>query len=279
MITSSSTASRPFGELLREWRQRRRRSQTELACNAGVSTKYIGFLESGQTAPSRSLALRLTEYLDLSLRERNQALIAGGFAPAFLERGLDDPALLAVWQTIDAVLAAQPHNPSFAVDRYWGILAANWAGSHLIAGVDPLLLRPPMNLLRLILHPAGLAPRIANLAHWRALAIGRLRRQNENTADPVLTDMLEEIEDYPTAAAPEAAQLNEEAVVPLRLETIDGTLSLFYATTVFYCPVDISVSELAIECFFPADANSAEILRKKFQASAQYAPQSPGRVD
>src|SRR5215510_14801417 len=190
----------PVGDLLREWRQRRRLSQLALACDAGISTRHLSFVETGRAHPSRDMLLHLSEQLGVPMRERNVLLVAAGYAPIFPERSLRDPALAAARTAIDLVLDRQKPYPAFALDRHWCIAATNTTLPELYAGVAPELLEPPVNGLRLSLHPRGMAPRIVNLAEWRAHLLFRLRRQIEITADPVLIDLLREVGDYPTPA-------------------------------------------------------------------------------
>ncbi len=256
---------RPVGELLREWRQRRRMSQLDLACEADISTKHVSFLETGRSRPSREMVLHLGERLGLPLRDQNVLLGAAGYTPQFSERPLDDPSLLVARRSIDTLLAAHDPNPALAIDRHWTMVSCNKGTMNLVAGADPLLLRPPVNVLRLSLHPAGLAPRIANLPAWRAHVIQRLRRQIEVAGDPVLTDLLEEILDYPMVDAPRPELPDpdpDDVAVPFRLVTIDGVLSFYSTTMVFGSPLDVTLSELAIEAFFPIDAETARIMRQ-----------------
>lgn len=260
----------PIGGLLREWRQRRRLSQLDLALEADISTRHLSFLETGRSRPSRDMILHLAERLEVPLRERNLLLVAAGFAPVFPERRLDDPALAAARKAVDLLLAGHEPYPALAVDRHWTLLAANAAIGRLIGGAAPALLQPPVNVLRLSLHPDGLAPAIANYAEWRAHILDRLRRQVEVTADPVLVALMAELAAYPAPGGGGRAKtvLNPDyagVVVPLRLATSDGTLSLFSTTTVFGTPVDVTLSELALETFFPADAATAEALRRLAQ--------------
>jgi transcriptional regulator with XRE-family HTH domain len=250
------------GDLLREWRQRRRLSQLELAGDAGISVKHLSFLETGRAQPSREMVMRLSERLQVPLRERNSLLLAAGFAPLYRERPLEDPALAAARAAIDAVLAGHEPYPALAVDRHWTMVAANRAVAPLIEGVDPALLAPPVNVLRLSLHPQGVAPRIVNLAQWRAHLFERLHRQIEVSADPVLIALERELRSYPApddAATPPPNFAG--VVVPLQFDTPAGVLSFLSTTTVFGTPVDITLSELAIESFFPADSATAEALR------------------
>ena len=255
----------PVGNLLRKWRERRRLSQLDLACEAEISTRHLSFLETGRSQPSREMVLRLAEQLDVPLRERNALLVAAGYAPAFPERPLDDPALQSARKAVDLVLAGHEPYPALAIDRHWTLIASNNAVPPLLAGVDPSLLRPPVNALRLSLHPAGLAPRIANLAEWRSHLLARLRRQIEVTADPVLEELLTELCGYPAPGeGAENGGAGEFAgvAVPFRLVTEQGVLSFISATTIFGTPVDVTLSELALESFFPADAATANILRR-----------------
>jgi transcriptional regulator with XRE-family HTH domain len=267
-----SQPTRPVGDLIREWRQRRRLSQLDLACDAEISTKHLSFLETGRSLPSREMLLHLADRMTVPLRDRNVMLRAAGFAPTYQERSLDDPEFHLARQSIDLILAMHEPNPALAVDRHWTMAAANSAVSNLIAGVDPLLMKPPVNVIRLSLHPAGLAPRIINLMEWRHHIIGRLRQQIDATGDPVLSDLVEEVRDYPLPPGPSGRpkpQDHELVAVPFRLATVHGPLSFFSTTTIFGTPVDITLSELAIEAFFPADQATVTIMRQLAEAKAQ----------
>ncbi len=257
---------RPVGEYLRQWRQRRRLSQLDLALEAEISTRHLSFMETGRALPSREMVLRLAERLDIPLRERNALLLAAGYAPMFLQRKLDDPALQAVRKAMELVLAGHEPYPALAIDRHWNLVAANKALPPLLDGVDPALLQPPVNVLRLSLHPQGMAPRIANYWEWRAHLFERLRRQIDLSADPVLTELLHELSGYPAPAglAPQASGSSAAyagVVVPLQLVSPAGTLSFISTTTVFGTPLDVTLSELALESFFPADERTAQALR------------------
>jgi len=258
--------TQPVGSLLRKWRERRRLSQLDLACEAEISTRHLSFLETGRSAPSREMVLRLSERLEVPLRERNALLIAAGYAPVYPERPLDDPALQSARKAVDLVLAGHEPYPALAIDRHWTIIASNNAIPPLLAGADPSLLRPPVNALRLSLHPAGLAPRIANLAEWRSHLLARLQRQIEVTADPVLEELLNELCGYPAPGEGAGFENGDDVkyagvVVPFRLVTEQGVLSFISTTTIFGTPVDVTLSELALESFFPADAMTARALR------------------
>lgn len=273
-MISASTASptnRPVGDLLRGWRQRRRLSQLALALEADVSARHVSFVETGRSLPSRTMLLRLAERLEIPLRERNALLVAAGYAPVYSERSLDAPALQAAREAVDRVLTGHEPYPALAIDRHWTLVTANRAVDPLLTGVEPELLRPPVNVLRLSLHPGGLAPRIANLPQWRAHLLARLRRQVEIAPDPALSDLLDELGHYPT---PDAAQVSaddrdgEGMVVPLRLETALGRLAFISTTMVFGTPVDVTLAELAIESFFPADPATADALHRAAQDPA-----------
>ena len=275
---ATMTAQAPVGELLREWRERRRLSQLALALEADVSARHVSFVETGKSRPSREMLLRLAERLEVPLRDRNRLLHAGGFAPAFPERELGDPALGAARQAVDLVLAAHRPHPAHAVDRHWTIVASNNGLRWVLAGVEPWLLRPPVNVLRLGLHPAGLAPRIANLGQWRAHVLHRLRRQVESSADPTLAALLTELAGYPAPGGEEAEGPRRDlyeagVVVPLRLRTEWGLLAFFSTITIFGTPVDVTLAELAIEAFFPADPATAEVVRR---LADDPAPRRPG---
>jgi transcriptional regulator with XRE-family HTH domain len=257
----------PVGHLLRAWRQRRRMSQLELALEAEISSKHLSFLETGRSTPSREMLLRLVEHLAVPLREQNIMLIAAGYAPVFPERPLDGPELQQARQAVDLVLAGHEPYPALAIDRHWIQVAANRAIPPLLAGADPALLHPPINVIRLSLHPAGLAPRIANYAAWRAHLLARLRRQVDVSADPVLVDLLREAAAYPAPTGPHTRthtplHSGSAVAVPLQLRTEVGELAFISTTTIFGTPIDITVAELAIESFFPADAATAEAMRR-----------------
>lgn len=262
-----SVQSQPVGSLLRSWRQRRRLSQLDLACEAEISTRHLSFLETGRSLPSREMILHLAEQLDIPLRERNVMLMAAGYAPVFPERSLEDPALEAARKAIDLVLAGHEPYPALAIDRHWTLVAHNKSVSLMLAGIDPSLLQPPVNVLRLSMHPGGLAPRIANIAQWRSHLIARLRRQIEVSADTVLAELLNELSSYqvPSESETNAPSIDREyagVIVPFQIVTESGILSFVSTTTIFGTPVDITLSELAIESFFPADAATAAALRQ-----------------
>ena len=260
-----SVTANTFGPLLREWRQRRRISQLDLSLDGNISTRHLSFLETGRARPSRDMVLHLAEHLEVPLRERNILLTAAGFAPEFGEKPLTDPALAVARQAVELVVQGHAPYPALAVDRHWTLVAANDAVPALLGGVEAELLRPPVNVMRLALHPAGLAPRIVNLREWRNHLLDRLRRQVEASADPVLVALLEELRGYPVPYAPHPpppARDYAGIVLPFELATEAGVLAFFSTITVFGTPVDVTLSELALECFYPADAATAEILQR-----------------
>lgn len=258
-------APRPFGEHLKHWRQHRRLSQLDLAQDADISTRHLSFVETGRSVPSREMVLRLAERLDVPLRERNALLVAAGYAPMYRERSLDDPALSSARKAVDLILKSHEPYPALAVDRHWNLLAANSVVPHLMAGADPSLLAGQVNVLRLSLHPRGLAPRIANIAQWRTHIFERLRQQVQATGDAGLAALLEELRAYPLPEGVEDVHIEGEhlgVAMPFRFRSLSGAvLNFISTTTVFGTPVDITLQELALETFFPADAMTADALR------------------
>jgi transcriptional regulator with XRE-family HTH domain len=257
---STGTARADVGELLRDWRGRRRLSQLDLALAADVSARHLSFIETGRARPSADMVLRLAEELDVPLRERNHLLLAAGYAPAFGQRDLQEPEMGPVRDAIDRLLAAHEPFPAMVVDQHWGLITANHALGSLIAGVSGHLLEPPVNVLRLALHPEGLAPRIANLGEWRAHLLDRLGRQAVVSGDPALAALYDELADFPGGAPNEAHDLSTiDVATPLRLHHEAGVLSYISTITTFGTAVDVTVSELSLEAFFPADALTREV--------------------
>lgn len=253
------------GDHLRQWRQRRRLSQLDLALDAEISTRHLSFLETGRAQPSREMVLRLAEHLEIPLRERNTILVSAGFAPVFPQRSLDDPALAAARRAVDLILSGHEPHPALVVDRAWNLVSANRMIAPMLEGVDPSLLAGPVNVLRLTLHPKGLAPRVANLHEWRAHLLDRLKREVQLTADPGLNDLLTELRAYPILDGQPPRKASDElggVAAPFRLNTPAGLLSFYSTTTVFGTPVDVTLSELTLETFFPADGETAEAVRR-----------------
>lgn len=272
--TTTTAAQAGAGPLLRDWRRRRRLSQLDLALEAGISARHLSFVETGRSKPSAEMLLRLAEQLDVPLRARNQLLLAGGYAPAFPEHELEAPEMAPVHDAIQRVLDGHDPYPALVVDRRWNVVAANHSLSLLTAGAAPQLLRPPTNAMRLALHPDGLAPRIVNLAQWRAHLLERLARQVAVTGDGELTELLEEVAGYPPPAAAAGATSDDasppspahdlagQIAVPLRLRHGDTELAFISIVATFGTAVDITVAELSIESFFPADAATADAIRR-----------------
>ena len=250
-----------IGDHLREWRQRRHLSQLDLAGDAEISARHLSFVETGRAAPSREMVLKLAERLDVPLRERNVLLIAAGFAPAFPQRSLDDPALKSARQAIDQILKAHEPNPALAYDRHWNLVSANRMVAPLLDGVPQRLLAQPFNILRLAFHPEGLAPRTVNLAEWAGHLLERLHRQCEATADPDLLKLYQDLKSYPIPARA-GPPPPDNVAIPFKLRHGGEVLSFISTTMVFGTPVDITLSELALETFFPADDFTAERMRR-----------------
>jgi transcriptional regulator with XRE-family HTH domain len=261
---TTATPARPVGELLRHWRERRRLSQLDLSIRADISTRHLSFVETGRSKPTSEMILRLTEQLDVPLRERNRVLLAGGFAPRFPANDLDAPELESVRAALRQVLTGHEPYPALVVDRAWNLVDANGPVGLLTGGSDDDLLAPPVNVLRLALHPRGMAPRIANLAQWRAHLLSRLQRQAAATGDADLLALHRELLGYPGGSAdhPPTEITVADIVVPLRYRYGDRELSFFSISAVFGTPLDVTVAELAIESFFPADQATAEALRQ-----------------
>ena len=264
MATVSSQPS--IGPLLREWRERRRLSQLELALDAGISTRHLSFVETGRSRPGREMLLRILEQLEVPFRQQNRLLLASGHAPAFPERSLEDPELLPVREALDQILAGHEPYPGVVVDRAWNLVAANSAMRGLTEEVviDPVLLEPPVNIMRLGFHPRGLAPLIVNLGQWRAHFCQRLEQQLAVTGDPDLAALLEEVAGYPIPGdEPDPAPDHEarEMLGPVRFRAPGGgELSFFGMFATFDTPFEVTTSELAMELLFPADQATAEAL-------------------
>ncbi|MGO9420442.1 helix-turn-helix domain-containing protein [Roseiarcus sp.] len=255
----------PIGRMVRSWRERRRVSQLALAAEAQVSQRHLSFIESGRASPSREMVTRLANSLDVPLREQNALLLAAGYAPVYRDRPLDDPALQHARASVERLIRLQEPFPALALDRGWNVVAANAAVPLLLAGVDPELLKPPQNVIRLSLHPRGLAPLIVNFGEWRAHLIERLRRQLRLSGDPAIGSLIAEAEAYParTTHRERSAELvrPDDVAVLLKLRSQAGVLSFLSTVTVFGTAVDVTLAELSIECFYPADDETGRTLR------------------
>nr|WP_231332453.1 helix-turn-helix domain-containing protein [Actinomadura graeca] len=264
MTTMTLGDARPVGDRLRAWRRHRRLSQLELASGAGVSTRHLSFVETGRSAPSREMVLRLAEHLDVPLRDRNLLLVAAGYAPVFAETPIEEPRMDAVRAALRQVLRGHEPYPAVVVDRFWNLVDANDAAGLFMEGAPEWLLEPPLNVLRLSMHPDGMAKNILNLAEWRAHMIDRVRRHVALTADASLERLYRELRSFPgdvgEATAPPAGG---EVVFPLRMRADGLDLSFFSTIATFGTPVDITVAELAIESFYPADERTGAYLRER----------------
>lgn len=261
----ASTAPRDPGLLLRQWRRRRSLSQLSLAAEAEISQRHLSFIESGRSVPSRDMVLRLAEQLSIPLRERNTLLVAAGHAPVFPERAPDDPELQAARRAVELILKRHEPFPALAIDRHWTMVEANAPVHALLDGVADFLLRPPVNVLRVSLHPDGLAPRVRNYREWRDHVFVRLGQQIDLTADTGLMALRDELAAFPTPSGADTGRASKHhppggIAVPLRLSSPAGELAFISTTTIFGTAVDITLSELAIESFFPADDETAERL-------------------
>jgi transcriptional regulator with XRE-family HTH domain len=251
------------GALLREWRQRRSLSQLEVAMRSAISARHLSFIETGRARPSREMLLHLAERLDIPLRERNHLLLAAGFAPIFGERSLDETEMAPVRAALERFLSAHEPYPAVVVDRHWNIVADNRGVAYVTRGVAQELLTPPANALRIALHPDGMAPRISNLAEWSDYLLGRLRREIEVTRDPELESLYEELIAYPGVVAERgrAHGPRPNAILLMHELRLDETqLALFSTITTFGTARDLTVSELTIEAFYPANSHTAEAL-------------------
>jgi transcriptional regulator with XRE-family HTH domain len=251
------------GVLLREWRQRRNLSQLELALRSAISARHLSFIETGRAQPSREMVLHLAERLDIPLRERNRLLLAAGFAPVFGERSLDESEMAPIREALDRFLAAHEPYPAVVVDRHWNVVATNRGVAYVNHNVAPELRAPPANALRIALHPEGLAPQISNLADWSGFLLARLRREIEGTGDPELEALYEELSAYPGVAAEEdraEVPSPNEIMLKHELRLDDKDLALFCTFSTFGTARDLTLAELSIVAFYPADRQTAEAL-------------------
>jgi transcriptional regulator with XRE-family HTH domain len=263
-MSAQAEQLQPVGELLRTWREWRRFSQLELASRAEVSSRHLSFVENGRSMPSRDMVIRLADHLDIPLRDRNRLLISAGFAPVFPERGMEAPQLAGVRDIVRRVLDGHEPYPAAVVDAHWNLVDAN-KSLHIFTDVaDPSLLDEPVNVMRLALHPLGLAPHMVNLGEWRAHALGRMGRRIALTADPQLIALRDELRTYPCdQPQPEAVLPGPgDIAVPLRLRRDGVEFSFLCTVATFGTALDVTVAELSIETFFPADADSAALLRE-----------------
>ncbi len=260
-VGTRATPASPVGAQLRAWRERRRLSQLDLSIQAEISTRHLSFVETGRSRPTPQMILRLTEHLEVPLRERNALLLAGGYAPAYPQHGLDEPELQQVRTALRQVLSGHEPYPALVFDRWWTMIDANAGIAALVAGCAPQLLRPPVNVLRLSLHPDGLAARIGNLAQWRAHLLHQLQNRQAMTGDARLAELHQELLGYPGGLAePPAAN---QVVLPLRIGWQDKELSFFSISATVGTATDVTVDELVIESFYPADELTAAALNSR----------------
>jgi transcriptional regulator with XRE-family HTH domain len=254
------------GEMLCDWRQRRRYSQLALALEVEISQRHLSFLESGRSRPSRQMILRLAEYLQVPLRERNAMLLAAGFAPAYREQSLTSPDMAQVNAAIEQIVHGHGALPALAVDRTWTIRFANRALSALIEGASPKLLEGDVNALRISLHPEGLAPRIVNYREWRSHILSRLAHDIDRSGDPRLIALLDELKSYPVppraASARDTSDTPPTIAMPLVIDSREGQLSFLSTTTLFGTATDITLADIMIESFFPADPPTSDRMRR-----------------
>jgi transcriptional regulator with XRE-family HTH domain len=254
------------GGMLREWRKRQRLSQLELSARTGVSSRHLSYIETGRSRPSRQMILYLTEYLGVPLRDRNALLLAAGYAPAYSARALDDDGsdMRYVREAIERLLASHGPYPAFVIDRQWDVVARNQSTAVLLEGVAPELLVPPVNALRLALHPSGLAPRIVNLAEWSSYLLRRLDHQILAGADARLAELADEARGYPGVAGPgqQAASPTDRVFVPLRITSGCRELRFLNMVATLGTALDVTAAELVIEAFYPADLVTSQLLQE-----------------
>jgi transcriptional regulator with XRE-family HTH domain len=264
-MSLAGAGARPVGELLREWRERRHLSQLDLAIQADISARHLSFVETGRSRPTAPMIVRLAEQLGVPLRERNALLLAGGYAPAYTRHGLDAPELASVRAALRQVLTGHAPYPAVVIDRWWDMVDANSGVALLTSGCAPRLLTPPVNVLRLSLHPEGMAPRIANLAQWRSHLLTQLRHRARALADQRLADLHAELSGYPGGAVGGEGAAGhapgDGVVLPLRYRLGEHELALFSISAAVGTAADVTVEELAIEAFYPADDTTARLLR------------------
>ena len=253
------------GALLRDWRQRRNRSQMDLALDTGVSTRHLSFVETGRSKASPELLLALADRLEVPLRERNALLLAAGYAPRYQQTRLDDPAMTQVRAAMQRMLALHDPYPGIVIDQSWNVVLANEAAGRLASALPPELAGPPLNVFRACLHPDGLARSTLNFPEWATYLLGQLHRLNLLTADPAVAELADEVRGYPNVAAlgdwHSAARWPGPALlVPWRVVLGGAELSMFITLTVFGAPHDVTLAELAVELFYPADEKTADVL-------------------
>jgi transcriptional regulator with XRE-family HTH domain len=257
----------PVGGMLREWRKRRHLSQLELSSRTGVSSRHLSYIETGRSRPSRQMILYLAEQLNVPLRERNALLLAAEYAPVYSHSALDNNGsdMKYVREAIERLLTSHGPYPAFVIDRQWDVVARNESTAVLLKDVDPELLVPPVNALRLALHPSGLAPRILNLTEWSAYLLRRLDHQIMATADSGLVKLADDARSYPGVAEPsqQTANLTDRVFVPLRIMSGCRELRFLNMVATFGTALDVTAAELVIEAFYPADPATFHVLEER----------------
>jgi transcriptional regulator with XRE-family HTH domain len=265
-MTTTTQTHASIGELLRNWRRRRRRSQLDLALDVGISTRHLSFVETGRSHPSREMILRLSGELGVGMRESNQLLLAAGYAPVYGETELDAPELAPMRRAVRDVVRGHDPFPALAVDRHWTVVERNDGLDLFLEPIDPALLQAP-NAMRIAMHPEGMQPHVANFAQWRSHLLGDLRRAADMSGDPVLADLYDECAAFPFdddgSGEHDLVPADGEVVTPLRLRHDGQILTFFGIISSFGTPRDITLAELAIESFFPADDDTSEALRRR----------------
>ena len=259
-MSSQGAAAGPASALLRQWRTRRRVSQQELSSQTGISTRHLSFLETGRARPSRQMALRLAEHLELPLRDRNELLVAAGHAPQYSHTPLSAESMRDVRRALQGLIDAHQPCPAMAVDPVWNLVLANDAALSLADGMPEDLLTDPINVMRLLLHPSGLRSRMPDFPAYSAHLLNRLQRQYRATAQPAVGALLRECQDYPGVTQPGSVELPVAPVLRLRLTPDGPTLSFFTVVSTLGTPYDVTLDEIVIESFFPADAATAEAI-------------------
>jgi transcriptional regulator with XRE-family HTH domain len=261
MAMNAALAEPTVGKLIREWRTRRNLSQMALASDSAVSTRYLSFIETGRARPSREMVLHLAEQLDVPLRERNRLLLSAGYAPFFEQRSLEDEQMSPVREALDRFLEAHRPYPAAIVDGHWNLVAANDGIALMTRGVSPELLEPPANVFRIALHPDGMAPRILNFEEWSGHLISRIRRQAVLTGDPETVELYEELSGYPGVSLEHVVD-NSAPYLMHRLKLAHEELSFFSTVTTFGTATDITLAELSLEAFYPADERTKRVLNR-----------------
>src|SRR4051812_10750601 len=259
-MSSAPTATLPVGPLLREWRTRRRVSQLELSSETGVSTRHLSFIETGRARPSRDMVMRLAEFLELPLRERNALLLAAGYAPEYAQTPLSAEAMRDVRLSLQSLVDAHQPCPALVADHAWNLVLANDAALAFVEGMPDLLLPEPINIIRLAMHPQGLRDRIANFEEYSAHMMIRLHRQERATGDPAIRELIRECESYPGIGRPRGMNHALAPVLAIRMTAADATLSFFTVVSTLGAPYDVTLDEIVIESFFPADAQTAQAI-------------------